>query len=276
MGREAARSHKLWRVLILLSPAKSLDYASPMPKLTVTTPRLLEESARLVDVMRGKSVAELAALADISDELAALNAQRWAEFSLPFTPRNARPAVLAFDGDVYRGMDVRKRFTTRDYTEAQKTVRILSGLYGVLRPLDLIQPYRLEMGTRLTTERGSSLYDWWGPIVTDLLADDLAGSPGSRAVINLASNEYSGAVRPERLGVPVISPRFEDTTARGRRGVVSFYAKRARGEMAGWLVARRVRTAAAVKDFDAAGYRYDEAASTREVPVFVRSFADRP
>lgn len=262
-------------MLILLSPAKSLDYASPIPKLSVTLPRLLDESERLVEVMRGKSVTELAALADISDELAALNAQRWTEFSLPFTRRNARPAVLAFDGDVYRGIAARERFTTRDYTEAQKTVRILSGLYGVLRPLDLIQPYRLEMGTRLATDRGASLYDWWGTEVTDLLAADLEASPGAGVVVNLASSEYYGAVRPERFGVPVISPRFEDTSAQGRRSVVSFYAKRARGEMAAWLVANRARTASAVKDFGAAGYRYDKAGSTREVPVFVRSFADR-
>lgn len=262
-------------MLILLSPAKSLDYASPIPKLPVTMPRLLDESARLVEVMRGKSVAELASLADISDELAALNAQRWAEFRLPFTRQNARPAMLAFDGDVYRGIDARQRFTTRDYTEASKTVRILSGLYGVLRPLDLIQPYRLEMGTRLVTDRGNSLYDWWGPEVTDLLAQDLAASPGSPVVINLASNEYYGAVLPQRLGVPVISPRFEDTNAQGRRSVVSFYAKRARGEMAAWLVTHRSRTPSAVKDFDAAGYRYDAASSTREVPVFVRAFTDR-
>ncbi len=262
-------------MLILLSPAKSLDYASRIPRLPVTTPRLLDESERLVDVMRRKSVAELAALADISDELAALNAQRWAEFSLPFTRQNARPAVLAFDGDVYRGMDVRQRFGARDYTEAGKTVRILSGLYGVLRPLDLIQPYRLEMGTRVATDRGTSLYDWWGAGVTDLLAADLAASPGAKLVVNLASSEYYGVVRPDRLGAPVISPRFEDTNAQGRRSVVSFYAKRARGEMAAWLVTRRARTASAVKDFAAAGYRYDEAASTRDAPVFVRSFADR-
>lgn len=262
-------------MLILLSPAKSLDYATPIPRLQVTLPRLLAESERLVRVMRGKSVSELAALADISDELAALNAQRWAEFSLPFTRQNARPAVLAFDGDVYRGIAARQRFNTRDYTEAQKTIRILSGLYGVLRPLDLIQPYRLEMGTRLATARGGSLYDWWGGEVTDLLTADLAASPGAGVVINLASSEYYGAVRAERLGAPVISPRFEDSNAQGRRSVVSFYAKRARGEMAAWLVTNRVRTVSAVKDFDAAGYRYDKASSTREVPVFVRSFADR-
>jgi cytoplasmic iron level regulating protein YaaA (DUF328/UPF0246 family) len=262
-------------VLILLSPAKSLDFESRPPKVAATQPRLLAEAERLVQVMRTKSVSDLAALAHISDGLAALNATRWAEFHTPFTPRNARPGLLAFNGDVYQGLAARQRFGTRDFTEAQKTLRILSGLYGVLRPLDLMQAYRLEMGTRLATDRGRSLYDWWGDTITDLLADDLAASPGAGVVVNLASAEYFGAVRPERLGAPVVSPRFEDTDARGRRSVVSFYAKRARGELAAWLVLNRVRTSGALKDFDAAGYRYHKAASTPAQPVFVRSFADR-
>jgi cytoplasmic iron level regulating protein YaaA (DUF328/UPF0246 family) len=262
-------------VLILLSPAKSLDYDSTLPSLTPTQPRLLAESERLVEVMRSKSVADLAALADISDELAALNAGRWADFSTPFTRRNARPAVLAFSGDVYQGMDARRRFGTRDYTEAQKTIRILSGLYGVLRPLDLMQPYRLEMGSRLETGRGRNLYDWWGGRITAMLRDDLAAAPGAKVVLNLASGEYLGAVRPGELDAPVISPRFEDTDGRGRRSVVSFFAKRARGELAAWLVLNRVRTPGALKHFDGAGYRYDKAASTPEVPVFVRRFDDR-
>lgn len=263
-------------MLILLSPAKSLDYESPLPKVTSSQPRLLEEAEQLVGVMRTKSVADLAGLAGISDELAALNAERWASFHTPFTRRNARPAVLAFSGDVYQGLAVRRRFGTRDYTEAQKTVRILSGLYGVLRPLDLIQPYRLEMGTRLATDRGRSLYEWWGSRITGLLRDDLAASPGVGVVINLASGEYFGAVRPGELDAPVVAPRFEDTDARGRRSVVSFFAKRARGELAAWLVLNRVRTASAITGFDGAGYRYDKAASTPETPVFVRAFADRP
>ncbi|MGC3995078.1 MAG: peroxide stress protein YaaA [Propionicimonas sp.] len=262
-------------MLILLSPAKSLDFESTLPKVAATQPRLLEESERLVEVMRTKSVADLAALAGISDELAALNAERWAAFQTPFTRRNARPAVLAFAGDVFQGLDVRHRFGTRDHTEAQKTVRILSGLYGVLRPLDLMQAYRLEMGTRLATSRGSSLYEWWGSTITDLLNEDLAASPGARVVVNLASTEYASAVRPAELDAPMVSPRFEDTDPRGRRSVVSFFAKRARGELAGWLVRNRVRTASALTRFDGAGYRYDKAASTAEVPVFVRAFADR-
>ncbi|MCA0293761.1 MAG: peroxide stress protein YaaA [Actinobacteria bacterium] len=262
-------------MLILLSPAKSLDYESKLPKVTPTQPRLLDESEKLVEIMRTKSVADLAALADISDELAALNASRWASFAMPFTRRNARPAVLAFNGDVYQGLDVRERFTTRDFTEAQKTVRILSGLYGVLRPLDLMQPYRLEMGTRVASPRGRSLYDWWGSTITRVLRDDLAASPGAPVVVNLASGEYFGSVRTDELDAPVISPRFEDTDARGKRSVISFFAKRARGELAAWLVLNRVRTPGALKDFDAAGYRYDKVASTAKVPVFVRAFASR-
>lgn len=268
-------ANRLTSVLILLSPAKSLDFQTRPPRVAATQPRLLAEAEALVEVMRSKSVSELSALAGISDELAALNAERWASFATPFTRRNARPAVLAFNGDVYHGLAARTRFTTRDYTEAQKTVRILSGLYGVLRPLDLIQPYRLEMGTRLATARGRTLYEWWGPAVTDLLRADLAASPGTRAVLNLASAEYFGAVRPAELGAPVVSPRFEDTDARGRRSVVSFFAKRARGELAAWVVLNRVRTPRALKDFDGAGYRYDKAASTAEQPVFVRTFEAR-
>ncbi|WP_232547241.1 peroxide stress protein YaaA [Propioniciclava soli] len=262
-------------MLALLSPAKSLDFDTPLPTRRHTVPTLLGESEALIDVLRGLSVADVGALMDISEELAALNAQRYAEFTVPFTPANARPAVFAFAGDVYQGMDPR-RFDTRDLTRAQKTVRILSGLYGVLRPLDLVQPYRLEMGTRLRTERGASLYAWWGRRITDALRDDLAASPGADAVVNLASQEYFGAVDVEHLAARVISPRFEDTSARGQRSVVSFYAKRARGAMAAWLVQQRVQSVAALRGFDAAGYRFDADASTADQPVFVRRFEDRP
>lgn len=263
-------------MLILLSPAKSLDYESKLATRKHSEPRLLAESAELVQVMRTKSVADIARLMHISDELAALNAQRYADFSTPFTRDNARPAVLAFHGDVYLGMAATERFGERDFTEAQKTVRILSGLYGVLRPLDLIQPYRLEMGTKLATSRGATLYDFWGDRASEMLRDDLAESPGAKAVVNLASDEYFKVVRPPVIEAPIISPRFEDTDARGNRSVVSFYAKRARGEMAAWLVCHRVRRVRDLADFDAAGYRYDPQSSHRAQPVFVRSFADRP
>jgi uncharacterized protein len=263
-------------VLVLLSPAKSLDFESPLPTRKHSHPRLLDESQRLIEVMRGKSTSEIAGMMRISDELAALNAQRYADFAPPFNLRNARPAVLAFAGDVYQGMAVRRRWDARDYTEAQKTVRILSGLYGVLRPLDLMQPYRLEMGIRLATERGESLYGFWGARITELLRIDLAESPGVPAVVNLASEEYSKSVHFADLECPVISPRFEDVGVTGERGVVGFFAKRARGEMASWMVRERVRTPGAVKRFAGAGYAYDRAASTPRQPVFLRKYEDRP
>ena len=167
-------------------------------------------------------------------------------------------------------MDASGRFGERDWTEAQKTVRILSGLYGLLRPLDLVQPYRLEMGARLATDRGRSLYEWWGGRVTDLVAQDLAASPGPEVVVDLASQEYSRVVQAERLPGRVVTPRFLDADASGRYRVVSFSAKRARGEMAAWLVLHRVRSARALADFDGAGYRYDAERSTPDRPTFVR------
>lgn len=263
-------------MITILSPAKSLDYETRLATRKHTEPRLLEESEQLIGVLRHKTVSELAGLMHISDELAALNAQRYADFTVPFTPKNARPAILAFNGDVYLGLDAPNRFGERDFTEAQKSLRMLSGLYGVLRPLDLMQPYRLEMGTKLRTDRGANLYDFWGNTITDVLGADLAESPGSDVLVDLASGEYFKAVRPARLGRRIIAPRFEDTDARGKRSVISFYAKRARGAMAAWIVLERVRSASKLVEFDALGYRYDAAASSRDEPVFVRSFADRP
>ncbi|WP_108667048.1 peroxide stress protein YaaA [Euzebya rosea] len=257
-------------MITLLSPAKSLDYETPLPTRKHSEPRMLDRSQELIDVMRRKSPDEVARLMSISDDLAALNVQRYQDFTVPFTRDNARPAVLAFTGDVYMGMDPRGRFGERDYTEAQKTVRILSGLYGVLRPLDLMQAYRLEMGTKLTTDRGDTLYDFWGGEITDVLNADLAESPGPEAVVNLASNEYFGAVDTDRLEGRLISPRFLDEGKDGSYRIVSFFAKRARGEMAAWLVTNRVRSMKAIQEFDVAGYRYDPDRSTSDEPTFIR------
>lgn len=257
-------------MITLLSPAKSLDYETKLPTRKHSEPRMLERSQELIDVMRRKSPDDVASLMSISDDLAALNVQRYQDFTVPFTRDNARPAVLAFTGDVYMGMDPRGRFGERDYTEAQKTVRILSGLYGVLRPLDLMQAYRLEMGTKLSTDRGDTLYDFWGGEITDVLNTDLAESPGPDAVINLASNEYFGAVDTDRLEGKLISPRFLDEGKDGSYRIVSFFAKRARGEMAAWLVTNRVRSMKAIQDFDVAGYRYDPDRSTSDEPTFTR------
>ena len=257
-------------MITLLSPAKSLDYESPLPTRKATQPRLLDRAEELVGVMRTKSPDEVAELMHLSPDLADLNVRRYADFTTPFTKRNARPAVLAFAGDVYLGMAARDRFGERDFTEAQKTVRILSGLYGVLRPLDLMQPYRLEMGTRLRTDRGATLYDFWGTTITDLVNADLAESPGADAVVDLASEEYFRSVRPESLAGRLVTPRFLDEGPNGDLRVVSFFAKRARGDMAAWLVLNRVRSIGALKAFDGAGYSYDPARSSPDAPVFVR------
>lgn len=257
-------------MLILLSPAKSLDYESKVTTRKFTEPRLLEHSTELIDVMRTKTVDEIAEMMSISMELADLNARRYVEFETPFTKKNARPAIFAFDGDVARGMNARESFSERDFSEAQKTVRILSGLYGVLRPLDLMQPYRLEMGSKVKTSRGDTLYDYWDGVIAPTLNADLAESPGPELVINLASGEYFGSVNKKALNGTLVSPRFLDQAPGGEYKIISFSAKWARGAMAAWLVQNRIRSARALRDFDVAGYRYDPSQSTASEPTFVR------
>lgn len=257
-------------MLAVLSPAKSLDFESKAPTRKTSQPRLADEASGIIEVMRGKSPDEIADLMHLSPELAELNAQRYADYQDQPSRKTVKQAVLAFNGDVYQGISAATRFDERDFTEAQKTIRILSGLYGLLRPLDLIQPYRLEMGTRLATDRGATLYQWWGPRITDLLAADLAASPGSDTLVNLASQEYFGAVQGDRLDARIVTPRFEDQTPAGDFKVVSFFAKRARGEMAAWMVQHRVRSPRALRDFDGAGYAYDAASSSPDQPVFRR------
>ena len=256
-------------MLIVLSPAKSLDYESKLATKKHSQPVLLDRAAELVDVMATKSPDELRSMMGISHDLAELNAERFQDWSLPFDTTNARPALLAFSGDVYLGLDAGHRFGERDFTRAQKTLRILSGLYGVLRPLDLMQPYRLEMGSKLTTSAGDDLYSYWGDTITDQLNQDLAASPGPDVLINLASNEYFGAVRPDRIEGRVITPKFLDEK-NGDYKIISFFAKRARGAMAAWLILNRIDTIKGIRDFDADGYRYDPRRSTSDEPVFIR------
>jgi uncharacterized protein len=261
-------------VLIVVSPAKSLDYESPLATTTFTRPQMLERSAELIDVMRTKSVAQVGAMMSISPGLAQLNVDRYRDFEVPFTKRNARQAVLAFNGDVYDGMAARTTFTEEDFAHAQKTFRILSGLYGVLRPLDLMMPYRLEMGTKLKTAKGQNLYDFWGDEITDTLRLALKKSPGERALVNLASQEYFGAVRPANLKAPVISPVFLDRSIGGSEPkIISFFAKKARGIMSSWLIRERITSVDDLPNFAGAGYSFDPARSTAERPVFVRSAA---
>jgi cytoplasmic iron level regulating protein YaaA (DUF328/UPF0246 family) len=258
-------------VLIVVSPAKSLDFESAPATKKRSRPRMLDRSAELVSILAAKSQGEIGSLMSLSPQLAELNAERFSDWQPAPEPGSARQAVLAFDGDTYRGLDAPTTFGERDFAHAQKTLRILSGLYGVLRPLDEIQPYRLEMGTKLINPRGEDLYDFWGDQLTQTLRADLAASPGSNALLNLASNEYFRAVKAKELDTRVVTPSFLDATSGGEPKMVSFYAKRARGAMSGWIIRERVKSVRALQEFDGLGYAYDADLSSVDAPVFVRS-----
>ncbi len=257
-------------MLTVVSPAKSLDYETPLTTKKSSQIRLADEATQLVKVMREKTPDDLAEMMSISPQLAELNFERFQNWDTESTPDNARPALLAFAGDVYMGMDAPNTFSERDFTHAQKTLRILSGLYGVLRPLDLMQPYRLEMGSKVKTDQGRDLYDYWGDRITDLLNADIHDSPGSAALVNLASNEYFNSVNTDRLEARIISPAFLDSKDGKDPKIISFFAKRARGEMAGWIIQNRVKSVKALTQFDGSGYEYDEDRSIPSRPVFVR------
>ena len=210
-------------MLILISPAKTLDYQSPLATTRFTRPALLDHSAQLIDTARKLSAPQIKTLMGISDKLADLNATRFHDWQPDFTPENARQAILAFKGDVYTGLQA-DTFSEADFDFAQQHLRMLSGLYGVLRPLDLMQPYRLEMGIRLENVRGKDLYQFWGDIITDTLNDALAAQ-GDDIVINLASDEYFRSVKTQKLKGTLIKPIFLDEK-NGKFKVISFYAKR--------------------------------------------------
>ncbi len=254
-------------MLTLISPAKSLDFETPAITKSTTQPAMLDRSEMLVDEIKSLSAMELSALMSISDRLGALNQKRFANWHTPFTKSNSKQAILAFKGDVYRGLDA-ESFSTDDFSFAQKHLRILSGLYGVLRPLDLIQPYRLEMGTRFKNERGKDLYEFWGDDITDQLNRQLK-SLKSRTVINLASKEYFNSVNSSALNADIVSPAFKDLK-NGTYKIISFYAKKARGLMAAWIVQNRIEDAKQLNKFEVAGYRYSPDLSWPSEPTFVR------
>lgn len=241
-------------MLIVLSPAKTLDYASPTVAVDTTLPDFTSHAAALVKRLKRLSPAEIAQLMNISDPLAALNAGRYASWTPQCTSDNARAAVLAFNGDVYSGLEA-ATLTAPALTHLQAHVRILSGLYGLLRPLDLMQPYRLEMGTRLQNPRGANLYEYWGKLVTDALARELAARDEA-VLVNLASEEYFKVVQPERLKAPVITPVFQDWKD-GRYKIISFHAKKARGMMARFAAVNGIDLPEQLKAFDLGGYAYD-------------------
>jgi cytoplasmic iron level regulating protein YaaA (DUF328/UPF0246 family) len=259
-------------MLSVISPAKTLDFETLSTTKQVTQPAFLEQSQALIDILRDYSPQQISELMGISDKLAGLNAARFEEWQPPFTLSNAKPAAQAFQGDVYTGLQA-ERFSAAENRYAQSHLRILSGLYGLLRPLDLIQAYRLEMGTKLANQAGKDLYAYWKPVLTPALNEAIADS-GSKVLVNLASNEYFKAVDVKQLDARVITPVFKDEK-NGTFKIISFYAKKARGMMSAWLIQHQISKPEQLKNFDVAGYRFDASSSQGDTFVFTRKEADR-
>ena len=261
-------------MLLLLSPAKTLDYATPVaPGLPHTRPRFVAESAQLIELLRERDAPQIGALMDLSESLATLNVERYAAWSPRFTVANSKQAILAFAGDVYTGLQAAS-LSADDLAWAQHHVAILSGLYGVLRPLDRLQPYRLEMGTRLNNPSGKTLYAFWGDRIARHLDRQLAAER-TPLIVNLASEEYFKVVDQRALKARVVDCAFEDWQG-GRYRVISFHAKRARGLMARHAIVHRARGLAALQDFATAGYAFAPSVSTPERLVFRRRTAIAP
>ncbi len=254
-------------MILTLSPAKTMDFEGQCLTKKHTSPDFIEDSEELIKNLIKMGKSDLSSLMNISTKLADLNYDRYRSWSVPFSADNAKQALLAFKGDVYTGF-VFDEWRAADFNFAQKKIRILSGLYGLLRPLDLIQAYRLEMGTRLSTRRGNNLYDFWGDKLTDALNVATRESK-SKFLINLASNEYFKSVDADNLEVEVITPTFKDFK-NGKYKFISFYAKKARGMMADFIVRNKIKSPVELLKFDTDGYHYCQSSSTVEVPVFLR------
>ena len=251
---------------IVISPAKSLDFESELPTTKFTQPSFLAESEKLNKVLVKKKPKALSELMSISDNLAQLNWERNQNFTVPFTAANARPAVYAFNGDVYNGLDAYS-IPEEKLDKLQDTLRILSGLYGVLKPLDLMQPYRLEMGTSLKVGRNKNLYEFWKETITAHLNEELAAE---EVFVNLASNEYFGAVDTKGLKVPVITPVFKDWK-NDKLKIISFYAKKARGSMVRYILDTNAQTLEDIKGFNRDEYQFSQEHTLKEnEPVFIR------
>ncbi len=251
---------------IVISPAKTLDFESKLPTARATQPKFLEEAEMINNKLERKSKKAIGKLMDISDKLAELNYQRYKEFQTPFTKQNARPAVYAFAGDVYTGLDA-YTIPSEKIDLLQDSLRILSGMYGLLRPLDLMQPYRLEMGTKLPINRKKDLYSFWKKTLTETLNEELEEG---ELFLNLASVEYFSAIDAKKLKVPVISPVFKDFK-NGELKIISFFAKKARGSMTRFAIDKKVKTLDELKAFDYDGYSYSEKYTEKDnEPVFIR------
>jgi hypothetical protein len=254
-------------MLIVISPAKTLDFETTPVTRQHSQPRFLAYSRQLIDNLRQLSAADIASLMKLSDKLAGLNAARFESWQAPFDLDNAKQAVLAFKGDVYTGLDA-DTLDEQGLDYAQTHLRILSGLYGVLKPLDLIQPYRLEMGTKLANKQGKDLYQFWGSTLRTSLEQDDALHDG--VLINLASNEYFKAIEAKKLKARIITPIFKDWK-NGQYKMISFYAKKARGLMSRFIIEHELKEPEAIKQFDSDGYRFNEEMSKGDEWVFVRN-----
>ncbi|WLG94893.1 peroxide stress protein YaaA [Pseudomonas sp. FP198] len=257
-------------MLMVISPAKTLDYETPPATERFTQPQYLDHSQELIEQLREFSPAQISELMHVSDKIGGLNAARFGSWNPAFTPANAKQALLAFKGDVYTGLDAQS-LGEADFDYAQQHLRMLSGLYGLLRPLDLMQPYRLEMGTKLANARGKDLYAFWGTRISEWLNEALADQ-GDDVLLNLASNEYFSAVKRSALKARVIDAEFKDLK-NGQYKIISFYAKKARGLMSRFVIEQRINDPVQLKHFDVQGYRYNAEQSSPNKLVFLRDHA---
>ncbi|WP_434653600.1 peroxide stress protein YaaA [Pseudomonas sp. R3-56] len=257
-------------MLMVISPAKTLDYETPPATERFTQPQYLDHSQELIEQLREFSPAQISELMHVSDKIGGLNAARFGSWNPAFTPANAKQALLAFKGDVYTGLDAQS-LGEADFDYAQQHLRMLSGLYGLLRPLDLMQPYRLEMGTKLANARGKDLYAFWGTRISEWLNEALADQ-GDDVLLNLASNEYFSAVKRSALKARVIDAEFKDLK-NGQYKIISFYAKKARGLMSRFVIEQRINDPVQLKHFDVQGYRYNREQSSPNKLVFLRDHA---
>ncbi|MCG6575358.1 peroxide stress protein YaaA [Pseudomonas sp. AF32] len=257
-------------MLMVISPAKTLDYETPPATSRFTQPQYLDHSQELIEQLRELSPAQISELMHVSDKIGGLNAARFGSWTPAFTTANAKQALLAFKGDVYTGLDAQS-FSDADFDHAQRHLRMLSGLYGLLRPLDLMQPYRLEMGTKLTNARGKDLYAFWGTRISEWLNEALADQ-GDDVLLNLASNEYFSAVKRNALKARVIDTEFKDLK-NGQYKIISFYAKKARGLMSRFVIQERINDPEMLKQFDVQGYRFSTEQSSPQKLVFLRDHA---
>ena len=252
---------------IIISPAKKIDNSKNKKNIDFSNSFFLDRSRELVEILQGFSPTELSKLMGISNNLGLLNADRYINWSLPFNQGNAKQAILTFKGDLYQAIDV-DDFDKKDFDFAQKNLRILSGLYGILKPLDLMQSYRLEMSAKLKTDKGNNLYHFWGDNLTEYLTKEIVRDKDTY-LVNLASNEYSKALKFKKLEVPIITPIFKDFK-NGQLKIISFFAKKARGRMCRFIIKNKLTSSNALREFKADGYAFDEKLSTDSEFVFVR------